>query len=67
MKALKFNKILDDQLTISLLSKGAISITDTNNMPASDRQHILNVLVDLEKRKQEEMEKLRAQANAQKR
>jgi hypothetical protein len=60
LRILKFNKILDDQLTISLLSKGAISITDTNNMPASDRQHILETLLQIEKQKQEELDKIRA-------
>ena len=65
MRTLKFNKILDDQLTISLLAKGSISIEDTNKMPASDRQHILNTLVEIEQKKQEEMNKIRAQANAQ--
>jgi hypothetical protein len=48
-------------LTIALLSKGAITLNDTNNMPASDRQHILNILVDIEKRKQEELDRIRAQ------
>lgn len=52
-------------MTIALLSKGAITLTDTNNMPASDRQHILNTLVDIEKKRQEELEKIRAQAKAQ--
>ena len=65
LRTLKFNKILDDQLTISLLSKGSISIEDTNRMPASDRQHILNTLVEIEQKIQEEMNKIRAQANVQ--
>ena len=47
------------------MSKGSISIEDTNRMPASDRQHILNTLVEIEQKKQEEMNKIRAQANAQ--
>ena len=56
--SIKFNKILEDQLTISVLSKGAITIADTNNMPISDRQHLLNILVDLEEKKQAELRRL---------
>lgn len=58
LRTLKFNKILDDQLTIAVLSKGAISITDTNNMPVSDRQRLLNTLIDVENKKAEELKKL---------
>ena len=61
LRVLKFNKILDDQLTISVLSKGAISITDTNNMPVSDRQRLLNTLIDIENQKADELKRITAQ------
>ena len=60
LRTIKFNKILDDQLTISVLSKGAISIADTNNMPVSDRQRLLNTLIDIENKKSEDLKNLAA-------
>ena len=58
LRTIKFNKILDDQLTIAILSKGAITINDTNNMPVSDRQRLLNKLIDVENKKAEEIKKM---------
>ena len=40
LKVRLFNDILDEQTTIALLSKGAISISETNCMPPSDRKRI---------------------------
>lgn len=59
-----FNDILDEQTTIALLSKGAISISETNNMPASDRRRILNNLMDLEDKRREAMKQAAANAKA---
>lgn len=53
LKIRKFNDILDEQTTIALLSKGAISLSETNNMPASDRRRILKNLMDIEQQRQE--------------
>ena len=58
LRTIKFNKILDDQLTIAILSKGAITINDTNNMPVSDRQRLLNTLIDVENKKAEEIKRM---------
>lgn len=60
LRVLKFNRILDDQLTIAILSKGSITINDTNNMPVSDRQRILKTLIDIEEKKAEEMKRITA-------
>ncbi len=60
LRVLKFNRILDDQLTIAILSKGSITINDTNNMPISDRQRILKTLIDIEEKKAEEMKRITA-------
>lgn len=65
LRTIKFNRILDDQLTIAILSKGAININDTNNMPVSDRQRLLKTLIDIEEKKAEEMQRL-AQARKSK-
>lgn len=58
LRTIKFNRILDDQLTIAVLSKGAININDTNNMPVSDRQRLLKTLIDIEEKKAEEMKRI---------
>ena len=54
-----FNDILDEQTTIALLSNGAISISETNSMPPSDRRRILNNLLEIEKRKSEKLNQLK--------
>ena len=53
-----FNDILDEQTTIALLSKGAISISETNNMPASDRRRILKNLLDIEEKRKQAMQNI---------
>lgn len=55
----KFNDILDEQVTIALLSKGAITVSETNEMPPSDRRRILNMLMEIEQRNAEQLQKLR--------
>lgn len=54
-----FNDILDEQTTIALLSKGAISISETNNMPSSDRRRILKNLLDIESKKQQAIDQIK--------
>ena len=58
-----FNDILDEQTTIALLSKGAISISETNNMPASDRRRILKNLLDIEEQRKQAMQNITAHKN----
>jgi len=53
-----FNDILDEQTTIALLSKGAISISETNNMPASDRRRILKNTLDIEEKRKQAMQNI---------
>ena len=60
LKVKLFNDILDEQTTIALLSKGAISISETNCMPPSDRKRILKNLLDLEDRKRKDLEEANA-------
>ena len=59
LSAKLFNDILDEQTTIALLSNGAISISETNSMPPSDRRRILNNLLEIEKRKSEKLNQLK--------
>nr|DAQ00231.1 MAG TPA: hypothetical protein [Bacteriophage sp.] len=58
LKKRKFDDILDEQTTIALLSKGAISLSETNNMPASDRRRILKNLMDIEHQRQESIKQI---------
>lgn len=60
LKVKKFNDILDEQTTIALLSKGAISISETNDLPASDRRRILKNLIDIENQKKESLKQIQA-------
>lgn len=55
----KFESVLDEQTTIALLSQGAISIAETNEMPPSDRRRILNNLLDLEEKRSQELNKIK--------
>ena len=45
LKVRLFNDILDEQTTIALLSKGAISISETNCMPNFALNKYLTVLL----------------------
>ena len=54
-----YNDILDEQTTIAILSNGAISISETNVMPPSDRRRILNNLLDIEKQKADKLNQIR--------
>ena len=54
-----YNDILDEQTTIAILSNGAISISETNVMPPSDRRRILNNLLDIEKQKADKLHHIR--------
>ena len=58
LKQRMFQDVLDEQTTIALLSKGAITISETDNMPPSDRPRILKLLQQIEERKQQEFNKV---------
>ncbi len=55
----KYEQILKEQLLISYLSKGAISITDTNKMPINDRNVLLTTLRKIEEDKRKRLEELK--------
>lgn len=61
-KSYKYEQILKEQLLIAYLSKGAITITETDDMPINDRKILLNTLRQAEesrKKKIEEMQERR--------
>lgn len=57
----KYEQILKEQLLIAYLSKGAITVTETDDMPINDRKIILNTLRQTEEARKKKMEELREQ------
>jgi hypothetical protein len=59
--SVKYEDILKEQLLIAYLSKGAITITETSNMPINDRKILLNTLRQAEDAKKKRLEELKEQ------
>ena len=68
-KVFKYEEILKEQLLISFLSDGNISLTELNNFPVNDRRIILTTLQYLanEKKKRHEARKEELQRKQHKR
>ena len=62
-KALKYEEILKEQLLISFLSDGNISLTELDNYPVNDRRIILTTLQQLEAEKKKRHEARKAEIN----
>lgn len=62
-KVWRYEEILKEQLLIGVLSKGAISIEDTNNLPINDRRILLSTLQKAEEDKARRLEDLQASRN----
>lgn len=54
----KYEQILKEQLLIAYLSKGAITITETDDMPINDRKILLNTLRQTEEARKKKIEEL---------
>lgn len=57
--SVRYEDVLKEQLLIAYLSKGAITITETNNMPINDRKILLNTLRQAEEAKRKRLEEIR--------
>ena len=55
---IKYEEILKEQLYISYLSKGAVTITETNGMPIHDRKLLLQTLQQIEEAKKKKIEEM---------
>lgn len=55
----KYEYILKEQLLIAYISKGAITITETNDMPIHDRKILLQTLRQIEEDKKKKLDELR--------
>ena len=55
----KYEYILKEQLLIAYLSKGAITVTELNNMPIHDRKVLLNTLRQIEEDKKKKIAEMK--------
>ena len=55
----RYEQILKEQLLIAYLSKGAITITETDNMPIHDRKLLLDTLRQAKEEKKKKLEELK--------
>lgn len=58
-KSWRYEEVLKEQLLIGVLSKGAISLDDTNKLPINDRRILLSTLQKAEDDKAKKLEDLR--------
>lgn len=61
-----YEQILKEQLVIAYLSKGAITLTETNDMPINDRRILLATLQQAEEDKKKRLEELKQQRQIKK-
>lgn len=57
----KYEEVLKEQLLIGILSKGAVTLTETNDLPVNDRQILLNTLQKVEDEKKRRLEDMQRQ------
>lgn len=61
-----YEQILKEQLIIAYLSKGAVTLTETNDMPINDRRILLATLQQAEEDKKKRLEELKQQKQIKK-
>lgn len=61
-----YEQILKEQLIIAYLSKGAVTLTETNDMPINDRRILLATLQQAEEDKKKRLEELKQQRQIRK-
>ena len=59
-----YDQILKEQLLISYLSEGAITITETNEMPIHDRKVLLATLQQADEAKKKKLKELEEENRA---
>lgn len=59
----KYEQVLKEQLLIAYLSKGAVTISDTNSMPINDRHVLLTTLKKIEDDKRKKLEEAEKHRN----
>lgn len=56
----RYEQILKEQLLIAFLSKGAVTLTETNDLPIHDRKILLDTLRQADEERKKKMEELEA-------
>ena len=66
-KVWKYEEVLNEQLLIAMLSKGACTVDTTNYLPVNDRRILLKTLQKAEQEKQKRYEEMKEARDAKKR
>ena len=59
LTVLKYESVLKEQLLIGILSKGAVTLSETNDLPVNDRRILLTTLQKAEDEKKRRLEEIR--------
>lgn len=66
LSVIKYEEVLKQQLLIGILSKGAVPLDATNDLPVNDRRILLTTLQKVEDEKRQRYEELKQQRNSHK-
>lgn len=55
----KYEQVLKEQLLIAYLSKGAVTLSETNDLPINDRKILLNTLRQVEEEKKKRLQEIK--------
>jgi hypothetical protein len=55
----KYEQVLKEQLLIAYLSKGAVTLSETNDLPINDRKILLNTLRQVEEEEKKRIQEIK--------
>ena len=55
----KYEQIRKEQLLIALMSKGAVTVSETDKMPIHDRKLLLNTLRQMDEERKKKLEEMK--------
>lgn len=61
LTVLKYEEILKEQLLIGMLSEGAVTLSETNDLPVNDRRILLTTLQKVKEERAERIKEMREQ------
>jgi hypothetical protein len=61
-KSYKYEQVLKEQLLLSYLSKGSISVEEVGRLPINDRKILLTTLRQAEEEKKKKIEQMREES-----
>lgn len=59
LTVIKYEEVLKEQLLIGILSKGAVTLSETNDLPVNDRRILLTTLQKAEDEKRQRIEEMK--------